>query len=104
MLSPRSAGDRLRAAAAASAAALASHLDAAVRGEATPADREAAIAAKHELMDLFAATPYRSTGLATADQGLASVVVVLEWRTTLSSGAPDGGLDLQQAEPGYRES
>ena len=54
-------------------------------------------------MDLFAATPYRPTGLATADQGLASVVEVLEWCTTLSSDALDGELDLKQAAPVDRE-
>jgi uncharacterized membrane protein YccC len=103
MLSPRSSGDRLRAAAAASATALASQLDAAVRDEATPADREAAMAAKHQLMDLFAATPYRPTGLATADQGLANVVQELEWCTTLISDALDGHVDLRQAAPVDRE-
>src|SRR5260370_23289391 len=103
MLSPRSSGDRLRAAAAASATALASQLDAAVRDEAMPADREAAMAAKHQLMDLFAATPYRPTGLATADQGLANVVQELEWCTTLISDALDGHADLQQAAPVDRE-
>ena len=36
-----------------------------------------------QLMDTFAATPYRPTGLATADQALASVVQLLEWCTAL---------------------
>src|SRR5271170_981753 len=63
LLSPRSPGDRLRAAAAALAAALASHLEAAGRDEATPADREATLAAKHELINVFSGTPYRPTGL-----------------------------------------
>src|SRR6266851_5234347 len=50
LLSPRSPGDRLRSAASGAAAALASHLEAAVRGEATQADLDNSIAAKHKLM------------------------------------------------------
>jgi uncharacterized membrane protein YccC len=103
VLSPRSPGDRLRAAAATSASALASCLATVVSGEATPADGEAAIAAKHALMNLFAATPYRPTGLATADQALANVVELLEWCTSLVSDTLDGHLDLQQAAPADRE-
>jgi hypothetical protein len=103
LLSPRSPGDRLRAAAAASASALASGLTAAASGGAAQAGREAAVAAKHTLMDLFAATPYRPMGLATADQGLANVVELLEWCTSLISDALDGHLDLRQAAPADRE-
>jgi uncharacterized membrane protein YccC len=103
LLSPRSPGDRLRAAAAALATALASHLEAAQRGEATPAGRDAAVAAKHELMELFAATPYRPTGLATADQGLANITEVLEWVTSLTADALDGHVDVRQAAPADRE-
>ncbi len=97
LLSPRSPGDRLRAAAAASANALASHLQAVERGDATPADREAAIAAKHQLMNLFATTPYRPTGLATADQGLANVAEMLEWVTSLTTDSLDGGAPTPKA-------
>lgn len=99
LLSPRSAGDRLRASAATSAAALAHQLQAAVQGTATAADREASIAAKHELMSMFAATPYRPIGLAAADQGLASVIQLLEWCTSLICDAMDGHLDLRAAAP-----
>jgi uncharacterized membrane protein YccC len=97
LLSPRSPGDRLRAAAAASANALASHLQAVERGDATPADREAVIAAKHQLMNLFTTTPYRPTGLATADQGLANVTEMLEWVTSLSTEALDGSAGTPKA-------
>src|SRR5580700_4748260 len=76
-LSPPSPGDRLRAAAGGSARALAAALDASVAGTATAADHQACQAAKHELMSAFASTPYRPTGLATADQALASVVQYL---------------------------
>jgi len=97
LLSPRSPGDRLRAAAAASANALASHLSAVERGDATPADLQAAIAAKHQLLNLFSTTPYRPTGLATADQGLANVAQMLEWVTSLTTDVLDGGASTPKA-------
>jgi len=103
LLSPRSQGDRLRAAAAALATALASRLEAAGRGEATQAGQDAASAAKQRLIDLFAATPYRPTGLATADQGLANMTELLEWVTSLTADALDGHADLRQAAPADRE-
>jgi uncharacterized membrane protein YccC len=99
LLTRRSAGDRLRAAASDLAAALAAHLTAAVSGRAAPADRDASVAAKHQLMSLFAATPYRPTGLATADQALSSVVQLLEWCASLICDALGGHLDLSQAAP-----
>jgi uncharacterized membrane protein YccC len=99
LLSPRAPGDRLRAAAAVSAAALAAYLDAGVRGDATAAQREACVDAKHKLMSLFSATPYRPTGLATADQALASVVQLLEWCTTLVSDALGDDPGLHRAAP-----
>jgi uncharacterized membrane protein YccC len=98
LLSPPSPGDRLRAAAAGSARALAAHLDASVRGTATAAHGESCLAAKHELMSAFASTPYRPTGLATADQGLASVVQLLEWCTALVVDATDGHPNLDRAD------
>jgi uncharacterized membrane protein YccC len=103
LLSPRTPGDRLRSSAAASAAALADHLAAVVRGEAAPARLEASLAAKRQLMSMFAATSYRPTGLATADQAMASVVQLLEWCTTLISDAMDGHLDLSLAAQADRE-
>ncbi len=103
LLSPRSQGDRLRAAAASLASALASHLQAAGRGEADQASRDATVEAKHKLMELFAATPYRPTGLATADQGLANITETLEWVTSLTADALDGHVDLQRATAADRE-
>jgi uncharacterized membrane protein YccC len=97
ILSPPSPGDRLRAAAAGSARALAAALDLAVQASATPADHEACQAAKHELLSAFASTPYRPTGLATADQAMASVVQYLEWCTALVADATDGHPDLDRA-------
>jgi uncharacterized membrane protein YccC len=103
LLSAPSPGDRLRASAADTAAALATYLDAALRGDATSTDREAAIEAKRQLIKLFSATPYRPTGLATADQALASAIQTLEWCTTLISDALVGGPDPRQAAPVDRE-
>ncbi len=97
LLSPRSPGDRLRAQAAALAAALARQLDTAAAGRAADADREASVAAKHELMNAFVATPYRPIGLASADQGLAGVIHLLEWCTSLILDATDGHLDWPAA-------
>src|SRR6516225_12216657 len=94
VISPPSPGDRLRTAAAGSARALAVLLDATARGVATPADHKASHDAKNELMSAFAITPYRPTGLATADQAMASVVQYLEWCTALIADATDGHPDL----------
>jgi uncharacterized membrane protein YccC len=98
-----SPGDRLRAAAADSAHALAAHLEASVRGTATADDIKACQAAKHQLMTAFASTPYRPVGLATADQGMASVVQLLEWCTALVADATDGHPSLDQAAPPDRD-
>jgi uncharacterized membrane protein YccC len=97
LLSPKSPGDRLRASTVAMATALSRHLGAAVRGEATEAERDATVAAKHTLMDTFAATPYRPTGLATADQAMANVVQALEWCASLVGDAMEGHVDLSRA-------
>jgi uncharacterized membrane protein YccC len=103
LISPPSPGDRLRAAAAGSARTLAAQLEASARGTATTADHDAYLAAKHELLNAFASTPYRPTGLATADQGLASVVQILEWCTALIADATDGHPNLDRAAPCDRE-
>jgi uncharacterized membrane protein YccC len=103
VFSPPSPGDRLRAAAAGSARALATTLDGAARGTATPADHQALQAAKRELMSAFASTPYRPTGLATSDQALASVVQYLEWCTALVADATEGHPNLDRADPPDRD-
>jgi uncharacterized membrane protein YccC len=95
--SPPSPGDRLRSAAAGSARALSHALDAAARGTATPADHQACQAAKHELINAFTSTPYRPTGLATADQAMSSAVQYLEWCTALVADATDGHPNLDHA-------
>jgi uncharacterized membrane protein YccC len=98
LFSPPSPGDRLRAAAAGSAHALAAQLAAAVKGTATAADHARCRAAKQELMNAFATTPFRPTGLATADQALASVVQLLEWCTSLIADATEGHPNLDRAD------
>src|SRR5690349_14445469 len=97
LLSPPSPGDRLRAAAAGSARELAARLEASVRGTPATADSDAFQKARNELTTVFASTPFRPTGLATADQGLASVVQLLEWCSTLIADATDGHLSLDRA-------
>jgi len=99
LFSPRSAGDELRATTAATASALAHHLEAAVAGTATHSDLDATVAAKHKLMNKFSTTPYRPIGLADADQGLAGVVHMLDWCTALTCDAMAGHLDLSMASP-----
>jgi uncharacterized membrane protein YccC len=98
LLSPPSPGDRLRAAAATSARVLAEHLEAAVAGTATAAGDDKCQVAKRNLLNVFATTPFRPTGLATADQGLASVVQLLEWCTALIGDATHGHPNLDQAD------
>jgi uncharacterized membrane protein YccC len=95
-LSPRPAGDRLRESAAGLAGALGRHLQAAVDGTATAADVDATVAAKQNLLNVFNSTPYRPIGLATPDQGLASLVAVLEWCTSLVIDAVDGHVNLSE--------
>ncbi len=87
LLSPPAAGDRLRGAAAGAAQAYADLLHALVQGEDATAKAEAVHAAKLRLMTTFSSTPYRPTGLATADQGLGSAVQELEWCGTLITDA-----------------
>src|ERR1700722_10222024 len=99
LLSPKSPGDQLRALAAAAADAQARHLTAALAGTATQADVDASLQAKQNLMNKFASTPYRPTGLATTDQALSSVIHMLEWSAGLSCDALNGHLDLSAAAP-----
>ena len=104
LLSPRSPGDRLRAQAARLAGpAWPISSTAGIRGTPTEAGRDAALAAKHELMNTFAATPYRPIGLAAADQALASLIHLLEWCASLVGDASDGHLELPASAAADRE-
>jgi len=101
ILSPRPPGDRLRGAAAQLAAELAARLRAAANGEVTPP--ETMRAAKDKLRTAFLAAPFRPTGLATADQAMASLVQLLDWGVTQVSDAFDGHIKLTESCPPDRE-
>ncbi|HKN97918.1 MAG TPA: FUSC family protein, partial [Pseudonocardiaceae bacterium] len=79
LFSPKPAGAVLRDAVADTARVLGDQLAAALAGDNDQAHRDRALAAKHQLLATFTATPYRPTGLATADQALNSLVGLLEW-------------------------
>jgi Fusaric acid resistance protein-like len=106
LLSARPAGNRLRAQAASVAAALADQLDVilatgnpqtgnggAPNSAVGSAQREALLTAKQAMLDTFVASPYRPIGLVNADVGLANVVHLLEWCTSLVCDASDLDLD-----------
>ncbi len=101
LLSPKSPADRIRAAASALAAQIALRVRRASAGEAT--DPAAMRAAKERLRAAFTSAPYRPTGLATADQGLASVVQLLDWGGDQVADAFDGHIDMTQAAPEERQ-
>ena len=102
-MSPPAPGDNLRASAARTAKAIGDTLRAALRGEATPLATSALIEAKHDLMGTFTSTPYRPTGLATADQGLANVVELLEWAAGLAHDCIQECTELLAAAPPERD-
>jgi uncharacterized membrane protein YccC len=83
VFSPKPPGAQLRTAAANTARALADQLSAALRADTSIEYHKASIAAKHQLLTTFTSTPFRPTGLATADQALDSLVGLLEWCTTV---------------------
>ena len=74
-----------------------------LRGDAQPEQLEACIAAKHELLSQFTATPYRPTGLGAADQALANAVELLEWCTSLVVDSVRERSDLSDAPEDERE-
>ncbi len=103
LLSPRPPGDRLRAQTSKLAALLADQIAAAVRGTSTDASVSEAQAAAHKLMDAFVTTPFRPIGVAAADQGLASLIHILDWCTSLISDASDGHVQISAAPEADRE-
>ncbi|HEV3283772.1 MAG TPA: FUSC family protein [Solirubrobacteraceae bacterium] len=103
LLSPGRSGDQLRGASSRLARTLADELDATLGGAAVDDHLAATIAAKHELLAQFTATPSRPIGLGTADQALANAVELLEWCTTLLSDAVRERADLREASPADRE-
>ncbi|WP_103355832.1 FUSC family protein [Amycolatopsis sp. CA-128772] len=104
LLSPRSPATALRDAASRAAGALADHLDAALRDGADVATaHEAAVEAKHRLIDEFTATPYRPTGLAAEDQALDTLVGLLEWCASVIADTTSEYPDLSGAPEVERE-
>jgi len=83
LLSPRSPGDRVRAAAAVTAGALAGQIDAALAGSPGSALAEGAMEIKHTLVAAYTGVPHRPTGLSLYGQALARVVMSLEWCCTI---------------------
>jgi uncharacterized membrane protein YccC len=102
-LSARSPGVALRATTSATARAVAKELRGALRRGATPSDAAAMIDAKHNLLGAFSATPFRPTGLATADQALANVIELLEWCTSLVLDCVNECTTLLLADPPERD-
>lgn len=102
-LSPRPGADGLRAAASRLAAALDAELHAALEGKATEEQLLGAIAAKHELLARFTATPFRPTGLSQPDESLANGVELLEWCTALVADMVRERSDLREVPLADRE-
>jgi uncharacterized membrane protein YccC len=103
VLSPRSASDRVRTAAADCAKALADQLAVSLAGCATAGDTDRTIAAKRALVSTFGATPYRPTGLARADQALGLLVEALEWCTALVTDMVKEETDLTAVDQTDRD-
>jgi uncharacterized membrane protein YccC len=103
VFSPKSPGVQLRAAAANTARALADQLSAALRGDPSDDYHKASIEAKRQLMTTFTSTPFRPTGLATADQALDSLVGLLEWCTAVINDSLREYGDLSQADEVERQ-
>lgn len=103
VFSPRSPGAQLRTAAANTARVLADQLAAALRGDVSDDRHKAAIAAKQHLLATFTSTPFRPTGLTTADQALDSLVGLLEWCTAVINDSLREYGDLSQADEVERQ-
>ncbi len=92
-------GDKLRAAVAKLGGRLADEIETLVGGGTVPGGLDRCVGAKHELMAVFNATPYRPIGLAAADQALANAVELLEWCTSLLVDGAHGLGELTRAAP-----
>jgi uncharacterized membrane protein YccC len=103
VFSPPAESDRLRTAAANCAGAVADELAASLAGRTTAEDIERTIGVKLTLLNTFAGTPYRPTGLAQADQAFASLVEALEWCTALATDMVREETDLTDIAQTDRE-
>ena len=100
---PRPPPDRLRAAAAGCAGALASVLRETLRGPPSEEQLAGALATKHELLAAFTASPSRPTGLGAPEQAFANAVEMLEWCTGLVDDMVKERPDLSAAEGSERD-
>jgi hypothetical protein len=100
LLSPPNPGDRIRAAARQLSGEISERVRKAADGEAT--DPAAMRSAREQLRTAFNAAPFRPTGLATADQAIASAVQMLDWAAAQVADAFDGHIDMTQAAAGER--
>jgi uncharacterized membrane protein YccC len=96
VLSPPAGGSNLGRALSKLAHALADELDAMLGGRADNHTLDTAVQAKHELIANFTATPYRPTGLAARDQGMANAVELLEWCASLVVDSAHERSDLRE--------
>jgi uncharacterized membrane protein YccC len=83
LLSPRPAGDQLRAAAARTARELSGTLADALRGKTSEQGIAASTEAKSDLLARFRSTPFTPLGLGASDQAFGNVVELLAWCTSL---------------------
>jgi uncharacterized membrane protein YccC len=93
-MTPRRTTQPLRAVTAAWAEALAREAGVLAEGRPDPDGRQASAAAGRQVQAAFNATPYRPTGLASADQALGNVIELLGWVSGLlaDTGHAVGGV------------
>jgi uncharacterized membrane protein YccC len=95
--------DKLRNAARNLCEILARDLEHALAGVVAETDVPASVAAKHDLMQEFDATPYRPTGIALPDEAFANAVELLEWCAWLVTDIFREQVDVSDVEPTERE-
>jgi uncharacterized membrane protein YccC len=103
LASPPAPPDPVRRSCASLARLLADCLQAALTGAAGDTHLEQLVAAKHELLASFTASPLRPTGLGAPDQALANVVELLEWCSSMMLDAMRERSDLRAASGSDRE-
>ncbi len=101
LLSPKNEGDSVRAAASTLASEISACVQAASQGQIP--DTAAMKAAEQRLRGAFTSAPYRPTGLATAAQGLAGAVNLLEGCSVQVAEAYDGHVDMTRMSSAERE-
>jgi uncharacterized membrane protein YccC len=103
IIAPPPGADRVRTVTATLARRLGERLDAALRGADDETVRSASIEAKHELMELFTAQPYRPTGITASEQALAEAAGIAEWMTGLLDDCLAEHSDLSAVIPAEKE-